>query len=231
MKAMTEKQSNLDHGINLAALNPDERVAALADSALSEADAQTVIDALLAAPELRTAWHRVHRTADYLRSEDLASCDASTAFWEGLSVRLEQEPTLLAPRAKPVSTRRVWLRYGFPGISVAAAVAMVSWLSFPQLSGKSDAILASNAPLSQSQAQSQFQAQAQNSSASDSQSLVAGATPEQVVLDASVPTAAKPVDARQLRNYLAAHQQFSASALRGPVAVHSASFNIIRGED
>ncbi len=208
--------SPVNTGLRSVDLDPAERVAALADSALSEADSHAVIDQLLASPELCAHWHDLHRTGDYLRSEDMASCDADTSFWHNFTARLEQEPTLLAPKPVKLSTRRTWMRYGLPGASIAAAVAMVSWLSFPQLSGNGNEVVANNG------------------SAGSRQTLAATSsisTSSAPAYQAANAASAQPVDPRELRNYLAAHQQFSATPFRGPGAVQAASFNTIRTQD
>lgn len=214
--------------LSITGLTADERLAALADSALSEADARTVLDELLRSSELCASWHSLHRSGDYLRSEDLVPCDADSTFWQNFSARLDQEPTLLAPKSANFSSRRIWIRYGLPGAAVAAAV-MVSWMTLPQLSGtagNTETVALRNTPATPATVNSAPE------KASFPPSLVAlGSAQSSSAATGVEAVSAKPVDARQLRNYLAAHQQFSASALRGPVAIQSASFDIIRAEE
>jgi negative regulator of sigma E activity len=193
-------------------LDPHECVAALADSSLSDADAQVALDRLLQSPEMCASWHRLHRTSDYLRSEEMADCEGDAAFWDGFSARLKDEPTVFVPgRARNLARRGVWLRYGLPGISVVAAVAMVGWMVIPQYRGGDDpasaGVIASEAP-----AALQTPANLQ----------------PQIAASASEASYSEPVE---LERYLGAHQQFSPRNVHGPVALESASFSTIRATD
>ncbi len=139
---------------------------------------------------MRAAWDEYHQVGDALRSEELVATTARQAATQSarFAALLEAEPTVLAPRT--VSRHRSnWLRYGLPGASAAAAVAMVAWIAFPQLSGESQqlaggakpALATSVIPVSQSQS---------------GQSGQPG------------------VDPVQLQEYLSAHRQFSVGAMQ-----------------
>jgi sigma-E factor negative regulatory protein RseA len=175
-----------------------EKVAALADGNLSDADAQAVLDLLIHSTELRDYWDELHAVGDALRSEELIG--TSDEFVARFASRLAAEPTVLASRN--LRANRPWLRYGFPGLAAAAAIAMVAWIAAPQFSG---------APIGAPAQVARVEPRAP-----------VAAVVEQVALRAS------PVDPKQLNEYLAAHQQFSVTALHGPGYIQSASLETVR---
>jgi negative regulator of sigma E activity len=223
VKALKQQNSAApnDGILTITHLDPGERVAALADSSLAGADAQATIDQLLQSPELCALWHRLHQANDCLRSEEMAACEGRAEFWERFSARLEHEPTILAPgAAKPASSGRIWARYDLPGVAALAAVAILAWMTIPQYSGKSYVIASDKAMPQQASAFAANPAIDRAVSPSADGSRPAGG--------ADSAFSAQPVNPQELRNYLAAHQQFSAGPWRGPVSVQSASFNTIR---
>jgi sigma-E factor negative regulatory protein RseA len=172
---------------------PKGAIAALADSALDEKEAQLAIDLLLASEELRAAWDELHWTGDCLRSEETGALVGRGDFMSRFHDVLAGEPTVLAP-AKTQAPPRRWLRYGVPA-TAAVMVSAVVWMAHP---GSSASLVASEA------------------------------APSVNVAPVAVPVVSRvAVDPAQLNEYLAAHQEFSASGLHGPGAIQAASFNIV----
>jgi sigma-E factor negative regulatory protein RseA len=174
---------------------PKGAIAALADGALDEHEAQIAIDLLLNSEELRAAWDELHWTGDCLRSEETGALLGRGDFMTRFHAELAAEPTVLAP-AKTRAAPRRWLRYGVPA-TAAVMVSAVVWMAHP--SGGSALVASDAAP--------------------------AGTA---VIVPVSAPVAARAVvDPAQLNEYLAAHQEFSATGLHGPGAIQAASFNIV----
>lgn len=113
-----------------------ERISALADSELDPAQAQAALDELLGSVDARVFWRELHAAGDCVRSEETGAAAGDTGFLERFSARLGEEPVVLAPRALAGRgfSQRAWLRYGLPGASIAAGVAMVLWMAVPQMS-------------------------------------------------------------------------------------------------
>jgi negative regulator of sigma E activity len=191
-------------------------IGALADGELDAAQAQRAIDALLADPELQAEWRRIHWVGDCLRSDETGAQVASEGFMERLSTRLAAEPTILAPTARRTDS---WRRLGLPGLSIAAAVAMVSWVGW------------TNRPLAPGLAQGGSPATAMASTAPLSAPVSAPAGPA-VPLAAAAPAApSRPVDPAELREYLAAHEQFSSPQLKGMGSFHTAAWSTSQSDN
>jgi sigma-E factor negative regulatory protein RseA len=172
-------------------------VSALADGALGNTEAQRAIDLVLASNELRDVWGELHWVGDCLRSEETGSLVGSEDFMARFSKRLALEPTVLAPQVSSDRAPRRWLRYGLPSAAVVVVSAAV-WMALPGQGGL----------VAQDQAAMQ-------------QSVLP------VVAEAKPAPAVHAVDPAQLNEYLAAHQEFGATALHGPGAIQAASFNIV----
>src|SRR5215468_1895500 len=74
-----------------------ESMSCLIDGELRPEEAERLIAALRADPDLRAEWVSFHVVGDALRSSDVAA-EHSTAFCERVAAALIQEPALLAPR-------------------------------------------------------------------------------------------------------------------------------------
>jgi sigma-E factor negative regulatory protein RseA len=162
-----------------------ERVSAAVDGE----GAQDELDAILAglrhgAPDAR--WTEYHLIGDLLRSSELPS--VRSGFSASVMARLEAEPTVLAPIAA-ARRRGVWVRWGLPGASVAAAAALI-WIAVPRIAGTGIEPAVLNASAAGATASAQSVAVAQES-----------------------PLASEGVD-----RYLIAHQQVSPSANRHGIA-------------
>jgi len=204
-------------------LDPHECVAALADSALGAAEAQIALDRLLKSPELCASWHRLHQASDYLRSEEMADCEARPGFWDDFSARLGNEPTVFAPnRAGAFSMRGAWARYGLRSASALAAVAVVGWIVIPQYRGEpsGSGVIASNGT-----AQQQIRANVQPAPEWD---RLAHENSDPGAYAGAVPARASDVayEYAELDRYLGAHLQYSPRHVRGPVGFEPASFNL-----
>jgi sigma-E factor negative regulatory protein RseA len=153
-----------------------ERISALVDGEV-EGDVDVVIDRVIKDQEARSCWSTYHLISDAFRNEYLLSRD----FVSEVGLRLAQEPTILAPRAR----RNVISRMRTHALSAAAsvaAVAIVGWLAFGTNPLTSDPAAVTIASLPQQ--------------ASSGGSAV-GPTLQPVALDGNV------------RAYLFAHQEYS----------------------
>lgn len=106
-----------------------EQISSLIDGELDEGLCGPLFATLCQDEQARSAWVRMHLVADALHSNEVAACH-SERFCARVSVALQSEPTVLAPRA---SGRRIVGRYVVPGLALAAAVAAISFGALPLL--------------------------------------------------------------------------------------------------
>jgi sigma-E factor negative regulatory protein RseA len=97
------------------------RISALMDGELERQDADGALDALKAEGEARETWRRYHLIGDSMRD----TRQLSAGFSARVSAVLAAEPTVLAPRAKPIYEQRRWQL-----MSMAASLAAVAFVSF-----------------------------------------------------------------------------------------------------
>lgn len=131
-----------------------QQISELADGELDSSQLPLLL-AELRTPEARSHWDVYHRIGDVLRSEQMAA-EPSAGFSRQLAARLEQEPTLLAPRRQLPSGR---LRGWAAGL-VAVAAASMGFLLSPSLfhspgRGNAPATLASESDWAKTAAASQ----------------------------------------------------------------------------
>jgi sigma-E factor negative regulatory protein RseA len=102
-----------------------EKISALMDGELENRAAGQAIDALQAQEEARDTWRMYHLISDAMRDTQLLS----PGFAERLAARLEDEPTVLAPR-RMREEPRPW--YAMPAAAAAsvAGVGLVGYLAF-----------------------------------------------------------------------------------------------------
>lgn len=121
-----------------------DELSALVDGELSGEQAARALDRLLADPQAQAQWLAYHAQADAMRFPS-ASTLHDAAFLDAFHERFASEPVHLpvTHAASGVKQgrivrqwRRTWLRYGMPGAAAAAAVAVVSWMTYPQLNGR-----------------------------------------------------------------------------------------------
>ncbi|HEX7954637.1 MAG TPA: sigma-E factor negative regulatory protein [Burkholderiales bacterium] len=101
-----------------------EKISAFMDGELEEAEVGVHLARLKEDPSLRAAWEAYHLIGDSLRGEKLGfSPDFSASF----SARLAAEPTVLAPRRRPLpATVR---RFALPVAASIGGMALVAWLA------------------------------------------------------------------------------------------------------
>jgi sigma-E factor negative regulatory protein RseA len=95
-------------------------ISALMDGELERQEAEGAIDALKTGSEARETWRGYHLIGDAMRGAPLLSA----GFAARVAARLAEEPTALAPRAKPIFEQRRWQL-----LSAAASVAAVAFVS------------------------------------------------------------------------------------------------------
>lgn len=99
-----------------------ERVSALADGHLAQADVASLMQEMQTHPELVTQWHRYHVIGDVLRSEDLAVGAGDLDFVARVQARLALESVGQPPEGTQVNVVT-------PGASANAHVFRWAWLS------------------------------------------------------------------------------------------------------
>jgi sigma-E factor negative regulatory protein RseA len=167
-----------------------ERLSALMDDQLHGADCAECLERLGKDDALRGAWSLYHLIGDTLRGT--AAHTLPTSFRELLAA----EPTVLAPpRARDRSAGRHAWHYALYAAAGVAAVAVVGWMALPQLQPAAGPAVAT-APQTPTTLTAAATASGQS-----------GAPPAAIV----------PV-ARNMDDYLIAHQRFSPSSAMSGVA-------------
>ena len=112
-----------------------EQISALMDDEIALEDAGHLITSLQASKQASQAWHHYHLIGDAMRGDVSLSSD----FKQKLMQKIEQEPTVLAPRTSQVSANKtVAIKDKLPAKwSIAAslaAVVVVGWMTLQQQS-------------------------------------------------------------------------------------------------
>lgn len=102
-----------------------ERISALMDGELDGQEAQTAMRRLLSEPHVRSEWAHYHLISDALRDQYLLTADIAGR----VSVRLAEEPTVLAPQRRGVLPRHV-RKLGLSMAASVAAIAAVGWFAW-----------------------------------------------------------------------------------------------------
>jgi sigma-E factor negative regulatory protein RseA len=101
-----------------------ERLSALMDEELGDADAAGCLDRLDRDGELQDAWRVYHLIGDALRGH------AGHGLPPSFADRLAAEPTVLAPRrTERAAQRKTW--FALSAAASVAAVALVGWMALP----------------------------------------------------------------------------------------------------
>jgi sigma-E factor negative regulatory protein RseA len=100
-----------------------ERISALMDGELGEADLNQDLAQLKSNPDLRRAWDTYHLIGDTLRDHVVPGYAAR------VSERLAAEPTVLAPHRR--TARGKLAQIAFSAAAGAAGVALVAWMALP----------------------------------------------------------------------------------------------------
>jgi sigma-E factor negative regulatory protein RseA len=102
-----------------------QQISECMDGELDAHSAAQVLGQMAVSAEYRAHWMIYHAIGDGMRE----SPDLSAGFTERFSLRLEAEPTVLAP--KPIVGSRVGpLQYAMYAAASLAAVAVVGWVAF-----------------------------------------------------------------------------------------------------
>lgn len=100
----------------------NEKLSALLDGELEENELEQTVKQIAVEPAMRGTWGRYHLIRDVLRGQ-LDSL-ASAALVDTVSVKLQSEPSILAPRRRSVI--RIQATRWLAGMAVAASVAAVA---------------------------------------------------------------------------------------------------------
>jgi sigma-E factor negative regulatory protein RseA len=173
-----------------------DKISALMDGELARVEAARLVAGLREGDAernaLRETWTTYHLIGEALRGEPCPDCGVV----QSVAKRLQQEPTVLAPRRLPDDFGRRW---GLPSLAAAAAVASVSWMAFQtqQVDVGPTAIPASHMVVPAVAVQSSIPLPEYSQSVH---------LPGQSSLPAPIQFSARELDA-----YLRAHQEFSPS--------------------
>ena len=181
-----------------------QQISALADGELDPSQLKSLLIELRQ-PEARADWDIYHRIGDVLRSETMAR-EPSADFTQRLAARLEQEPSLLAPRRLPAGRLNKW-----SAALTAVAAASFGFLLSPSLfhsfsDSGAPASLASAEHLPHSESQA-------NRNALPS-------APSALLADASDATAHA-----ETADYIRLHQNANPSLYSAPALVQPAALN------
>ncbi len=119
-----------------------EQISALVDNELSDQHVDLALAAMRQA-DGRAAWDVYHQIGDILRSDDMAN-EFSPDFTARLMARLDAEPTIMAPQARPATEQLPLVAAGgaiarnspfrrFVAPTAVAAVAVLALIVSPQL--------------------------------------------------------------------------------------------------
>jgi sigma-E factor negative regulatory protein RseA len=108
-----------------------ESLSAWMDGELDEGQARALLDRLKQDAELRAHFEWLQVASDAMRSHEVAACHVPRLA-SRVSLALQSEPALLAPRALSGASVR---RHVVTGMTVAAAAALLVVVAVPQLRG------------------------------------------------------------------------------------------------
>ena len=114
------------------------KISALVDGELERQEAEGALEALKSEGDARETWRAYHLISDAMRD----TRQLSHGFAARVSARLAEEPTILAPRARPILEQRRWQLLS-AAASIAAVAFVVSVAFSPQESTVSAPPLAS----------------------------------------------------------------------------------------
>lgn len=108
-----------EHDMQDDAMDDLEKVSALADGQLGDAEFDALADAMCDSAEARSAWHAYHVIGDVLRGGDLPDCSGDMAFVARLRTQLaESEPRAALAQAASQDGPRAVNRPGAGAVSV-----------------------------------------------------------------------------------------------------------------
>ena len=103
------------------------KISALVDGELERREAEAAFAALNTEGEARDTWRAYHLISDTMRDTRLLS----DGFAARVAAKLAEEPTVLAPRARPILEQRRWQLLS-AAASIAAVALVVSVAFSPQ---------------------------------------------------------------------------------------------------
>lgn len=109
-------------------LNDKEKMSAFMDGELSGEEASIFIDRLLDDTELKKDWSRLHAVSHLMKHSHKPATLGSEAFTSRIYTLLEQEPTVLAPKALEPRHAPLPLWGKFGAVAIAASVGFVSFV-------------------------------------------------------------------------------------------------------
>jgi sigma-E factor negative regulatory protein RseA len=115
-----------------------ERISALMDGELDEAELTRDLIRLKENTDLKRAWETYHLIGDTIRGH------AGPTLAAGVRARLTVEPTVLAPRRRAQGGKIAQIAYS--AAAGAAGVALVAWLALPGLNPEPAQLAASVPP-------------------------------------------------------------------------------------
>ncbi len=176
-----------------------EQISAFADNELSDGHLDITL-AALRQQDGREAWSLYHEIGDALRSDDL-NTQLSADFTTRMFARLDAEPIIMVATQQHAGVTQVSIkRFAMPGMA-AAAVAVVAFLTVPQMMTQHvPAIAVKSAPI-----------------------VMAAATPETITVASNEGEVLR--DPR-IDEYLLAHQRFSPSVYSTAQYARSATFAV-----
>jgi len=194
-----------------------EQISAFADGELPDAQTDSVLTSLRAEGG-RARWDVYHRIGDTLRSDDMAF-EMPTDFTARLMMRLDEEPTIIAPVVQSQvkqqmpsettsHTTRTVKRFLLRGMAATAAFAAMAFVATPQL------MVATKAAPSTSTATMLASTSLSGSGAMSPKARVLVQQEGEVLRDPGID------------EYLLAHQRFSPSVYSTAQYARSATFAI-----
>lgn len=207
-----------------------EQISAFTDSETADSHVELVL-AALRQEDGRATWDAYHHIGDVLRSEEMAF-KLRPDFMVRMAARLEEEPTIVAPKVRHAQAERIHVdasaggavvsrslvqRFAFPGIA-AAAVTALALISGPQLmvAMKSGSTV-DNVPVmvvASTNERTTRSADAASAAASQTVAIAVNAQQDSAVLR----------DPR-IDDYLLAHQRFSPSVFSTAQYARTATFS------
>lgn len=170
-------------------------LSALMDDALDESEVASALDGLAREPSLREDWELYHLIGDSLRQGTEPWPELAPDFSVRVMAALDEEPTVLAPRASLRAPRNSPLRLVLPLAASVMGVGAVAWV-------------ANTLPRSGSGAVAVLQmAPTQVTFASSAPGPVAGVGRSVQTVSFSEPVRVQPM--AQMREYVVAHEGYS----------------------
>lgn len=127
---MVSKEVSMQAGGNAGRrTDMNERISALLDGELEDAEAHRQIAAIKNQAELRDAWDTYHLIGDAMRGHLAPNLSARVAE------RLAHEPAIVAPATPAPALNKVG-RWSISAAASVAAIALVAWVAKPMLTAE-----------------------------------------------------------------------------------------------